>query len=478
MRLSMLFLLLALSSAAWAIEVTNAELLAQIQAMREAYEGRISTLEAEIKTVKQVHSETQRVTAIQKSIDKTLGKSSEAARALTQKRFDQHDLAGGGNGVRSTSNMTLGGYTEFVYTDRGDRASSFDQYRTILELGAQFHERIKFYTELEYEHGGNITGSKTGASTDGELELEQAWVDLQFHDALNFRAGTILVPVGRYNLYHEAFANTLTDRPLVSRRITPTTWWEEGLGLHGQAFDSNYLGISYEAYLFNNGRAPDISASGGFRGLRNQNNAPLYDSHKAGAFRVAFEPARSLTRFADHFELGISGYQSRFSGRRATATSASLGGEGDVRIGSLDWTYEKSFKERGTLGVKGEAAMAHVAPGRTFLARGQQAWGYYLEGYWKFWPDFLTKSAFGRGFQDPKLVLAMRYDWTDLDMDRFDRRDMGRTTVGLSYRPLERVVYKFDYQMDHSSSHDGPGHPDSGDGSKTDAFLFSVSVGF
>ena len=459
-------------------EPSNSELLAQIQAMREAYEGRISALEEENKKFMKALDDKQRVTAIERGFDKSLGKPSEVRKKYVLEKPAGQYVTEGTQVVHSTSNLTLGGYAEFIYSDRGDKTTEFDQIRTVLTLGAQLNERVKLFLEAEFEHGGTVTGRKTGVSTDGEIELEQAYIDFQFSDAVNLRAGTILVPVGRYNLYHESFANDLTDRPLVSRRISPTTWWEEGIGLHGQAFDSAALGISYEAYLFNPGRAPDISASGGFRGLRNQNNTPLYDAHKAGAFRVAFEPARSLTRFANHFELGISGYQSGFSGRRATPSSASLGGDGEVRIGSLDWTYEKEFEGHGTFGFKGEAAMAHVGPGRTFRARGQQAWGYYVEGSWAFWPGFLTKSSFGRAFKDPKLVLAARYDWTDLDIDRFDRRDMGRTTVGLSYRPLERVVYKIDYQMDHSPSRDGPGHPDSGDGSRTDAFLFSVAVGF
>lgn len=465
---------LVLGSRLLAGEVTNADLMAEIKAMRAAYEGRISSLETKIKDLQTERTDQKRVAEIHKGIDKALGEDEGSKRH----HVTRSDTLKGENTVRASSQMTMGGYTEFVYTDREDRDTQFDQLRTVLEFGAQIHERVTAYIELEYEHGGVVNGQKTGTSTDGEVEMEQAWVDLQFHDAINFRAGTILVPVGRYNLYHEAWNNNLIDRPLVSRRITPTTWFEEGMGLHGQAFDTSYLGISYEAYVFNPGRAADISNSGGFRGVRNQNNTPLYDAKKAAAFRVAFEPARSLTRFADLLEIGVSGYVSDFHGRRATATAPKLGGDGTVQIWSLDWTYEKSFKEKGTLGFRGEAAMAHVSPGRTNRARGQQAWGYYAEAYYSFWPDFMTSSSFGRGFKDPRIVFAVRHDWTDLDIDRFDQRDLGRTTVGLSYRPTQRVVYKFDYQMDHSPSHDGPGHPDSGDGANTDAFLFSVAVGF
>ncbi|MBI3828149.1 MAG: hypothetical protein HY291_01445 [Planctomycetes bacterium] len=376
--------------------------------------------------------------------------------------------------MHSSTNMTMGGYSEFAYTDRGDRTKEFDQTRTVLEFGAQVHDRVRFYSEFEFEHGGVIVGEEAGS---GEWELEQSWVDFQFSDAINFRAGMLLVPVGRYNLYHEGWINNFVDRPLVDRRVIPSTWFEEGAGLHGQLLDKDYLGISYEAYFFNPGRANEVTQEG-FRDIHNEGNSPIYRNNKAGAFRVAFEPARSLKRFADLLEIGVSGYVSGFNGLREGEGEPKLGGDGTIQLFALDWTYEKSFKKKGTLGVRGEAAMAHVSPGREPDAPGQQAWGWYTEAYYSFWPGFLTKSAFGRDFKDPRLVFAVRYDWTDLNIDSFNRNDMSRTTVGLSYRPTSRVVFKLDYQMDHSPSRTGGPHPESGDGSNTDALLFGLSVGF
>ncbi|MCW8128785.1 MAG: hypothetical protein KIS92_00240 [Planctomycetota bacterium] len=452
-------------------EVSNAELLAEIKAMREAYEGRISTLESTIKTLQAEKADGARRVDIKKGIDKALGED-KVATAVVERPGPKSALSG--NAVRAATNVTLGGYTEFSYIDRGDRTKSFDQTRTVLEIGAQVHERITFYTEWEIEHGAIIAG---GEESDGELELEQAWVDFNINDALNFRTGMILVPVGHYNLYHEGWINNFVDRPLVDRRVIGTTWFEEGAGFHGQVLDTESLGLSYEAYVFNASDAREVGASG-FRGIRREGNGPVYRNQKAGAFRVAFEPARSLKRFADQFEIGVSGYISGFNGLREDDDAPKLGGDGTVQIFAIDATYEKSFKEKGTLGVRGEAAMAHVSPGREPGAPGQQSWGYYLEGYYSFWPGFLTESPFGKGFKDPRLVFAVRYDWVDADIDSFDRKDLSRTSVGISYRPTSRVVYKLDYQIDHAESRDGSGLSDSGDGSRTDAFLFGVALGF
>lgn len=450
-------------------EVTNADLLAEIRAMREAYESRITTLENKLKDMQTEKTDATRRVEIHKGIDKALGEDKSSA--LIRRAGPEANV---GTVVHAATSVTLGGYSEFSYTDRGDRTKAFDQTRTVLEVGAKVHDRISFYSEFEFEHGGVIVGTEEG---EGEWELEQAWVDFNINHALNFRAGMLLVPVGHYNLYHEGWTNNFVDRPLVDQDVVGTTWFEEGAGFHGQVLDSNTLGISYEAYLFNPAKANEITDEG-FRDMRNEGNVPVYRNNKAGAFRVAFEPARALKRFADHFEVGVSGYVSGFNGLREGEGEPKLGGDGTVQIFALDATYEKSFKEKGTLGVRGEAVMSHVSPGRTPDARGQQAWGYYAEGYYSFWPGFLTNSPFGKDFKDPRVVFAVRYDWTDLDIDSFDRKDMSRVSVGVSYRPTSRVVFKLDYQMDHSNSRDGAGHPESGDGSNTDAFLFGVALGF
>lgn len=434
----------------------------ELRQMREAYEGRIAQLESQVQVLTQQTTESRRQTTIQNGIDRALGEQTPYSNATASVPGPRQEP------VRDAK-VVVGGYSEFTYIDRGEKTAQFDQLRTVLEFSAQLHERIKFYSEWEWEHGGTIEDGET----DGELELEQAYVDLLFHDKINFRAGVILVPLGRYNLYHEAWANNLVDRPLIDRYITPTTWSEEGVGFHGQALDSDVLGISYEAYLFNAGRASEISAGSGFRGVRNNNNAPAYDTQKAGAFRVAFEPARSAHWFADTFELGFSGYVSGFEGY-SDDDAGIHHHNGQLQIWALDWNWE-----RGNWGLRGEAAMASATTGAVASGDGQQSWGYSVEAFYQFWPGFLTRSAFGRAFTDPKLTLAFRYDWVDLDLDRFDQRDMGRVTVGLSYRPTPRAVYKFDYQIDHSpSSRDATTLSASGRGKNTDAFLFSVSVGF
>jgi hypothetical protein len=462
-----LFGLLIVATLAPAVraETETEAMRAEIRAMRQAYESRISALESEIKDFKA--SGPARKTADQK-IDQALDQKSLSGGKSAGRLFENVEA----NAVRGSTKITLGGYTEFSYVDRGDKISEFDQNRVVMELGAQIHDRIKLYLEVEYEHGAVLEG---GEETGSELELEQAWLDFSINKALNFRAGMILVPVGRYNLYHEGHINNFVDRPLVNRRIAPTTWFEEGLGFHGVPLDNDWLGISYEAYIFNPGHVDEISSSGGFRGIRGEGKSPDSD-HKAGAARIAFEPARKFKTFADYLEVGVSGYITGFKGFKGeneNGDELNLGG-GQASVYALDATYEKW-----NFGVRGEVAWAHADSGANDTQKQQNGWGYYVEGYYKFWPKFLNCSPFGNDFKDPKLVFAARYDWVDLNESRLDQRDMGRVTVGIGYRPVPNTVFKFDYQIDHSpSGRSGTTLSESGEGKNTDAFLFGIATGF
>jgi hypothetical protein len=93
-------------------------------------------------------------------------------------------------------------------------------------------------SEIEYEHGGAVAGDE---ETDGEIKVEFATVDLKAADALNLRAGVILSPLGRLNVFHDAPMLDLTDRPLVDRDIIPTTLSEAGVGFFGQIFPSEQV---------------------------------------------------------------------------------------------------------------------------------------------------------------------------------------------------------------------------------------------
>ena len=291
-----------------------------------------------------------------------------------------------------------------------------------------------------------------------------------------FRAGTGLVPVGHYNLYHEGFLNNLVDRPLVDRRIIPTTWYEEGVGFYGTPIDNDTLGLSYEAYMYNPAASDGVDPVAGFRGIRNEGKSPTSDQ-KAGAARLQFEPARAFKNVADTFEVGLSTYVSGFSGFNGVNSDGDPVAfpSGRLFISAADVTWERK-----NIGFRGEAAYAHTDAGENSTGKAQSAYGFYAEGYYKFWPCFLNSSPFGK-FKDPKLVAAFRYDYVNLNTQAAATPSIERFTAGIGYRPVPRTVIKFDYQLDTLGSgivgqnYDEPQNLETGLNKHNHAFLFSVT---
>ena len=444
-----------------------AAIRSEMQLMREAYESRIAALESEVKAFKQ--SGVAQPKSVERSIIDSLFKKDGTTPPPDYSRLSVSTVSA----VKGSTQITLGGYTEFTYTDRTTRTPEFEQLKTVAEVSAKIDDRIHLYLEVEQENGGVIAGPEP---TNGEFEIEQAYLDYAIDKALNFRAGVSLIPVGHYNLYHEGFLNNLVDRPLVDRRIIPTTWYEAGLGFNGTPVDNDSMGLSYEAYMYNPEKGNGVDPLSGFRGIRNENKTPNSDQ-KAGAARLAFELARGFKNVADTLEFGLSGYVSGFAG----FNSANAGGDlvrfpsGRLYVSAADVTWEKK-----NLGFRGEAARAHSDAGENSVGKQQTGWGYYAEGYYKFWPQFLSSSPFGK-FKDPKLVAALRYDYVDLNTQADATPSIQRLTAGMGYRPIPRTVFKFDYQFDLlGSGLVGHDYDESETGLKkhTRAFLFSVTTGF
>lgn len=144
------------------------------------------------------------------------------------------------------------GYGEFNYNRFRDasRTSKADLRRFVFGFGHNFNDRLSFNSEVELEHAVASAGDR------GEVEIEQAYLNYRFSDALNAKGGLFLVPLGLLNETHEPPTYYGVERNEVETRIIPTTWRELGFGLHGR-FAS---GLKYDAGLttgFNSGKLDD-----------------------------------------------------------------------------------------------------------------------------------------------------------------------------------------------------------------------------
>ena len=154
---------------------------------------------------------------------------------------------------------TIGGYGELHYNYKNDEISSsnkLDFHRFVLFFGYSFSEKWSFKSEVEIEHNYVHEG-------EGELSLEQAYIDYHFKDYLGFQAGVLLASVGLINEYHEPTNFLSVERPNYSKYIIPTTWFGNGVSVYG-----SHLGFEYKLNILEGLNSDKFSTSGGIRGGR------------------------------------------------------------------------------------------------------------------------------------------------------------------------------------------------------------------
>lgn len=315
-------------------------------------------------------------------------------------------------------NARLGGYIDHEFKvdfepDGSMKSMSFTPHRLIPFIFSEIAPGIRFITEIEFEYGGNVDKDKLG-----ELKIEFAIVDMVWSEALTFRAGIILLPLGRFNLLHDSPVNDFTERPLVSRHLIPTTFMESGAGIFGSIYPTTLSMLSYELYVVN-GLGGDVGMKG-IRGgrppLKSDNN-----QEKNVVGRLGFSPFLGL-------EVGGSVYAGRWNAATA-APDTSLG----VSILALDWSWEK-----GPFQLIGEAARAsYELPPETNAA----GWGGYAQLNFHFGHELI------RRFPVSVFTASLRLELLDLNEHALDNggNDQRRLGLGLNFRPVEDTALKISY---------------------------------
>ena len=147
---------------------------------------------------------------------------------------DMRDLFGT---LRKNVNVTGYGETHFnLPTD--ERNNQFDAHRFVLGINARFTDWLFLNAEIDYEHAAQ------------QLEFEMAYLDFLVDPKVNFRAGTVLIPVGFLNEFHEPVLFWTVERPVFHNRIIPTSWNGTGGGLFG-TFGNFLGGMNYRLYVVN-----------------------------------------------------------------------------------------------------------------------------------------------------------------------------------------------------------------------------------
>ncbi|MCK5698017.1 MAG: porin, partial [Gammaproteobacteria bacterium] len=150
---------------------------------------------------------------------------------------------------------SIGGYGELHYNnwdnkkEGGKDKKEVDLHRFVLFVGHEFNDDLRFFSEFEIEH------SLSGDGKNGEVEVEQAYVEYDFNENHSGKAGVFLMPFGILNETHEPPAFYGTERNPVESNIIPSTWWEGGLGISSH---------------FENGVSTDITLTSGLYLTKNK----------------------------------------------------------------------------------------------------------------------------------------------------------------------------------------------------------------
>jgi len=194
----------------------------------------------------------------------------------------------------------ISGYMDFHFNKPEFDDGRLDFHRFVLLITHNFSDRIRFVSELELEHA-----FVEGQEDAGELELEQAYVDFLLSRRFNLRAGMMLVPIGIINERHEPPVYYGVERPFVDTVIIPSTWFEAGVGVHGEVG----RGWRYRAFVMSPLNAREFSAEEGVRNGR-QKGSDTNIGRPAFTGRLEFVGVPGLTA-GGSFWTGRSGFEFR-----------------------------------------------------------------------------------------------------------------------------------------------------------------------
>ena len=350
---------------------------------------------------------------MQERIENTDAKSDAVVEAM-----EQSSNTGKASWIDRT---TLGGYTEAHYNNLEGAGSASDKnqidlHRVVLFLGHEFNDRIRFFSEIEFEHDGE------------EVEVEQAYLEMEFNRYIRGKAGVFLLPVGILNETHEPNTFYGVERNPVEKYVIPSTWWATGIAASGEISQ----GLSYD-FGFHEGLK--TSADNSYLPRKGRQKAA-----EALAKNGAFTTRLKWTGMAGLELAGTFQYQSDITqGMDPTAGSATL--------------YEAhAAYQKGSFGLR--ALYAHWdldGSGPESIGADTQ-YGWYIEPSYK-----LTRSL---GF------FARYNQWDNQAGGNFDS-GKSQWDMGLNWWPHEQVVLKVDYQIQ-----------DNENGNEQDGFNLGVGLQF
>ena len=339
--------------------------------------------------------------------------------------------------IGSISSTSIGGYVEgntnYFVEDGVSEGFSMELRRFNIFLFSQVSQRIRFLSELEFEHGTE------------EIALETALVDFQLGPGLVLRGGVILAPLGYMNQNHDSPQWDFVERPLVTTDIIPSTLSEVGFGAYGN-FANGELVFSYDAYLTNGLGAAILTNETGRTDIPSGKDEELFGEDNNGSPALS---GRLALRHTGIGEVGVSYYGSYYNDFQV---------EGE-QVDEKRWMGIAALDFRGDIGptsIRGEVVYASVdVPESLSEVHGDTQWGAYLDVLMPVWrPRFL-------GYTDAVVTAGLRLETVDYNVGTFSstgsKIDDQVTGIvpSISFRPTSVTVFRANYRYHWATDFQG-----------------------
>lgn len=410
----------ALTGLALGLSLTTVVMAAEPPTAEQMWE----IIQQQQKTIEQLKSQVEQNN---QKVDQVAGSVEEAVEAVEVAQSASSS---------SSNKTTVGGYGELHYNsldddnpDIGgdDSRDRIDFHRFVVYLGHEFTDSIRFFSELEVEH------SIAGDGQAGEVELEQAWIEMDINDQHRFRAGLDILPFGIINTTHEPNTFYGVERNTVETEIIPATWWEAGAGFNGEVAPGwNYDIVAHSGLEIRTSGSTTLRPRSGRRKV-----SEFDDPGLAVTGRIRYTGMPGL-------ELALSGqYQEDASGKADTVDLSATLLEAHV-----DYKHNSGF---GLRALYARWDFDNTNQLGTMVNQDDLA-GWYVEPAYRFTPGTIRGDlgVFARYSQ---------YDARD-DITGGNYAEYDSWVVGVNWWPHDNVVFKFDYQNESADApvdtlHDG-----------------------
>jgi hypothetical protein len=413
-----------LSTAAWAQAPSAEEMWRIIQEQARIIEQQGREIEA-LKQAQGAQAPAQAQTTAAQAAAQQAQAAAQQAQAAANQAQAAVATADTGTGAEGGwwERTSIGGYGELHY--EGGSRDILDFHRFVLFFGHEFNDDVRFFSELEVEH------ALVGESRPGEVELEQAYIQLDLSEQHRLNAGIILLPLGILNEVHEPPTFFGVERNPIENNIIPTTWWEGGIGLAGNFGPS---GFAYNVQVTSGLNVP-VTGANAFR-------------PRNGRQKVANAIARAPSVTGQVKYTGLPGVELAASGHYEFDMTQGAGDpltDEDV-TGFLFTTHADA--RYGGFGLRALYASWWIDSAAAELLGRDRQTGFYVEPSYRF-----AVANFGWGGMPSEFGVFYRYGWWDNNAGRDDLNlDTAQHTFGVNYWPHPNVAFKVDYQLEETGT--------------------------